>query len=185
MHNLHRHNLGGTGHAPMKELNSALGDALAGFNNFDVDGNEQNNQTGPDSNLVIDENPKRHTQLHHAEEAGAAGPIKLKLKMFGKTSLGKRRRAVIYLPNIMSEPMSISNYFFKFLMQFPAAGDSINADNHHFSTTNSTSLDGNEAPAPLSSPAGSKLISSIARTKPLSATQQKERAAMLFGMSLK
>ena len=184
MHNLHRHNLGGTGHAPMKELNSALGDALAGFNNFDVDVNVQSNQTGPDSNLVIDENPKRHTQPHHAEEAGAAGPIKLKLKMFGKTSLGKRRAAVIYLPNIMSHNAHLKS-FFKFLMQFPIAGDSINADNHHFSTTNSTSLDGNEAPAPLSSPAGSKLISSIARTKPLSATQQKERAAMLFGMSLK
>jgi len=147
MHNLHRHNLGGTGQAPMKELNSALGDALAGFNNFDVDDNDQNNRAGPNSNLIIDENPKRHTQPHHAEEAAAAGPIKLKLKMFGKPSLG----------------------------------DSINADNHHFSTTNSTSLDVSEAPVLLSSPAGSKLISSIARTKPLSATQQKERAAMLFG----
>lgn len=35
-----------------------------------------------------------------------------------------------------------------------------------------------------SSPAGSKLISSIALSTPLSSEQQKKRAAMLFGMIL-
>ena len=80
---LHRQRVGG--HAPMRDLNSALGDALAGFNNFD---NDQNDVS--DSNLIIDDNPAaRSHQTAHFEEVAAAGPIKLKLKMFGKTSPGK------------------------------------------------------------------------------------------------
>ena len=80
---LHRQRVGG--HAPMRDLNSALGHALAGFNNFD---NDQNDAS--DSNLIIDDNPAaRSHQTAHFEEVAAAGPIKLKLKMFGKTSPGK------------------------------------------------------------------------------------------------
>ena len=70
----------------MKDLNSALGDALAGFDKFD---NDQNDDA--ESQLIIDDNPaeSRHQTAHFEEVAAAAGPIKLKLKMFGKTSPGK------------------------------------------------------------------------------------------------
>ena len=81
IHSLHRQSV--VGHAPMKELNSALGDALAGFDDF------QNNQNDtPDQKLVIDDNPSKSRRQDDTLVA-AAGPIKLKLKMFGKTSPGK------------------------------------------------------------------------------------------------
>ena len=66
----------------MKALNSALGDALAGFNDF------QNDQKDfDDTNLVIDDNPSK-SRRRNDSSLGAAAPIKLKLKMFGKTSPG-------------------------------------------------------------------------------------------------
>ena len=58
----------------MKELNSALGDALAGFDDFQ----SHQNDVGTSSSLQQEENT-----------IAAAGPIKLKLKMFGKASPGK------------------------------------------------------------------------------------------------
>ena len=66
----------------MKELNSALGDALAGFDNFENDNNEAHDQ-----NLVIDDSPSK-SRRPDDKLIAAAGPIKLKLKMFGKTSPG-------------------------------------------------------------------------------------------------
>lgn len=85
IHSLHRQSV--VAHAPMKELNSALGDALAGFEHFPNDQNDVE-----DKNLVIDDNPtgsrRRAAQFDDVSTA-AAGPIKLKLKMFGKTSPGK------------------------------------------------------------------------------------------------
>ena len=57
----------------MKELNSALGDALAGFDDFQ---NHQND-VGISGSVRQEETT-----------IAAAGPIKLKLKMFGKTSPG-------------------------------------------------------------------------------------------------
>ena len=66
----------------MKALNSALGDALAGFEDFQNDQNNTHNQK-----LVIDDNPSKSRRQDDTLIA-AAGPIKLKLKMFGKTSPG-------------------------------------------------------------------------------------------------
>ena len=89
---LHRQSV--VGHAPMKELNSALGDALAGFDHFQNDQNEVE-----DNHLVIDDNPtesrRRAAQIDDASTS-AAGPIKLKLKMFGKTSPGKLSHTTFY-----------------------------------------------------------------------------------------
>ena len=67
----------------MKELNSALGDALAGFDEVRNDQNEAD-----DANLVIDDSPARGRRRDNSSIAAAGGPIKLKLKMFGKTSPG-------------------------------------------------------------------------------------------------
>ena len=78
---LHRQSV--VGHAPMKELNSALGDALAGFDEVRNDQNEAD-----DANLVIDDSPARGRRRDNSSIAAAGGPIKLKLKMFGKTSPG-------------------------------------------------------------------------------------------------
>ena len=55
----------------MKELNSALGDALAGFDDFQNDTDDSTSMRQEETTIA------------------AAGPIKLKLKMFGKTSPGK------------------------------------------------------------------------------------------------
>ena len=67
----------------MKELNSALGDALAGFDEMQNDHNEAD-----DANLVIDDGPARGRRRDNSSIGAAGGPIKLKLKMFGKTSPG-------------------------------------------------------------------------------------------------
>ena len=61
---------------PMKELNSALGDALAGFEDF------QNHQ----NDVEVSNSIRQEETL-----IAGAGPIKLKLKMFGKTSPGKNQ----------------------------------------------------------------------------------------------
>ena len=55
----------------MKELNSALGDALAGFDDFQNDTDDSTSMRQEETTIA------------------AVGPIKLKLKMFGKTSPGK------------------------------------------------------------------------------------------------
>jgi hypothetical protein len=91
IHSLHRQSV--VRHAPMKELNSALGDALAGFDDVQ---NDQNDTQG--QKLVIDVNPSKSRRQDDTLTA-AAGPIKLKLKMFGKTSPGNYCKLnFIYLP---------------------------------------------------------------------------------------
>lgn len=78
---MHRQSV--VGHAPIKELNSALGDALAGFDEIQNDQNEVDDQ-----NLVIDDGPAKGRRRDNSSIATGGGPIKLKLKMFGKTSPG-------------------------------------------------------------------------------------------------
>ena len=73
----------------MKALNFALGDALAGFDDF-----QNNPKDVEDHHLVIDDNPSKSRRREDTSIA-AAGPIKLKLKMFGKPSPGKS--CIVYL----------------------------------------------------------------------------------------